>query len=458
MKTAFRLMTILLGLLAASGALAEELELTVYNNNLALVKETRILTLERGIGEYNCVGVPERLIPETVHFKSLTDPAGTAVLEQNYRYDLLDRGSLLKRYRGQEVKALVDDEWRTVTLLAHGHPGGEGQAIGRILEVDGEIHIEGFILPELPEGLLLEPTLLWLLDAKKRGRHEIELDYLTEGLGWRADYVAVIDNDNKLDLTSWVTLNNHSGRNYEDARLKLVAGDVQRVSSFRAQNARPEMAMDARSFGNAAKGFQEEEFFEYHLYTLGRPTTVLDKEQKQVELLSAAGVQAERRYVFASSSYQEDREPRALDVKIEFDNSENDGLGIPLPKGIVRVYQADKQGRLQFAGEDRIDHTPKDETLSLKLGTAFDLRGERVRTDLKQGRNGRITEQSYRITLRNHKGEAITVSVQEMAPSRQMWRIFNASHKWEKITSNRFEFEVQVPAAGETTITYTIRN
>ncbi len=438
-----------------SGAHAQEgIELTVYNNDLALVKELREINLQSGLGEYSFTGVPERLIPASVHLQSLRDPVGTRVLEQNYRYDLLNRGSLLERYRGQEVKALVDGEWRTVRLLAHGSPAVNSQPIGRILEIDGEIHIEGFILPKLPEGLLLEPSLVWRLDSRKSGAHEIELSYLTGGLSWQADYVAVIDDQDAMDLTGWVTLDNRSGMSYRDAKLKLVAGDVNRVPQRHGRSGKGvPMAMAMESDRG---GFEEEAFFEYHLYSLGRPSTVLDNEQKQVELLNAPDVEAERKYVFRSSSWQEDQQPRAVAVMMEFANDEDSGAGMPLPGGTVRVYQADKSGQLQFAGEDRIPHTPEGEQVRLKLGEAFDIRGERKSTDIqRQGRE--IVSRSFSITLRNHKETEIAVDIIEDTPGWQEWKVRNASHESEKRSARQLVFPVKVPAKGSVTVTYTLR-
>jgi hypothetical protein len=442
-------------LAACTGVHAEEgIELTVYNNDLALVKELRGIDLQRGLGEYSFTGVPERLIPASVHLQSLRDPAGTRVLEQNYRYDLLNRGSLLERYRGQEVKALVDGEWRKVRLLAHGSPAVDSQPIGRILEIDGEIHIEGFILPKLPEELLLEPSLVWLLDSRKSGRHEIELSYLTGGLSWQADYVAVIDDKDTMDLTGWVTLDNRSGMSYRDAKLKLVAGDVNRAPQRHGRGNKG-FPMAAMALESERGGFEEEAFFEYHLYSLGRPSTVLDNEQKQVELLNAPDVSAERKYVFRSGSWQEDQQPRAVAVMMEFANDEDSGAGMPLPEGTVRVYQADKSGQLQFAGEDRIPHTPEGERVRLKLGDAFDIRGERKQTDT-QRRGREIVSRSFSITLRNHKDTAIAVDIIEDVPAWQEWKLRNASHDYEKRSARQVAFPVAVPAKGSVTVTYTL--
>jgi len=446
MKT---MITIACLLACATTAAGQTLELTVYNSDIALVKEVRSIELAEGVQEFPYAGVPKQLIPESVRFRSLRDPDGTRVLEQNYRYDLLDRASLLERYKGKEVLAKVGDSWKTVRLLAHGTPTDD-EPLGRILQVEGEIHIEGFILPALPEGLLLEPSLVWLLDADQAGEHEVELSYLTNSIGWRADYVAVVGENNTLDLTGWVTLNNRSGMNYENARLKLVAGDVNRV--HRGGPVKGAKYMVETMSARADDGFQEEGFFEYHLYTLGRPTTVLDNEQKQVELLSADGIDAQRIYTFRARTGQTDVAPRGVTVALEFMNSKEAGAGLALPGGIVRVYQADQGGQLQFAGEDRLAHTPVDEEVRLRLGEAFDIRGE-------QESNGliKLGEHSWRqqaeIELRNHKENAVTIEVIVNVVARE-WSVTEASHDHERHGARELVFQAQVPAGGETKITY----
>lgn len=436
----------------AAAAHGQSMELTVYNSDIALVKEVRPLELERGVQEYAFTGVPKQLVPESLRFRSLRDPDGTRVLEQNYRYDLLDRASLLERYKGKEVLAQVGDSWKTVRLLAHGNPTDD-EPLGRILQVGDEIHIEGFILPALPEGLLLEPSLVWLLDADEAGKHDVELSYLTNGIGWRADYVAVVGDDDALDLTGWVTLNNRSGMNYENAKLKLVAGDVNRV---RRPGPAPRYMTDEMDVALAkqAGGFQEESFFEYHLYSLGRETTVLDNEQKQVELLNADGVDAERVYTFRTHTGSTDREARAVTVTLEFMNSEQDGAGMALPGGIVRVYQADSGGQLQFAGEDRLSHTPVDEKVKLKLGEAFDIRCQQTSKGMVK-----LGERSWRqpaeISLRNHKETDITIDVVVQIGARE-WSVSRASHDHEERSRNELLFRVDVPARSETKLTYEV--
>jgi len=452
-----KVMLLSLVLSTASASWAGELEVTVYNNGVGLVKEIRQLPIQRGLHELAYPGVAERLQPETVHFLDLDDPKGTAVLEQNFRYDLLNRESLLERYRGKEVKALVDGRWKTVRLLAAGSPPSQSTPIGRILDVDGEIHIEGFILPALPEGLLLKPSLVWLIDAGKGGDHDVELSYLTEGLSWQADYVAVVDSKDMLDLTAWVTLDNRSGRDYENARLKLVAGTVKRVGPGPVGHTK--YSMDSVGIEREAPqaGFSQEDFFEYHLYSLGRRTTILDREKKQVELFDKSGTRAARRYLFESWYRAEDPDPRALDVSLEFENSKKKGPGVPLPKGVVRVYMEDEAGQLQFAGEDAIAHTPEDEKVRLKIGQAFDLRGEHQVLRVDRKKKGRVREMDVEITLRNHKKKAVTMTAVEDIPGGSQWKLLAHSHDFERLSNGKLQFEVEVPAKGETRIDYTIR-
>jgi hypothetical protein len=263
----------------------------------------------------------------------------------------------------------------------------------------------------------------------------------------------VVGEGDALDLTGWVTLNNRSGKRYPDARLKLVAGDINRVKppSPRYAKGQAEMAMMARD-----GGFQEESFFEYHLYSLGRKVTLSDNEQKQVELLRAEGIRAQRKYVFNSNVWQEDGQPRAVAVTMEFANDEDSGAGMALPKGTVRVYQADESGQLQFAGEDQIPHTPEGERVRLKLGDAFDIRGERVQTAIDR-RGNQIFSRSFEITLRNHKDSAITVEVVEATPPYLEWSVRDASHGYERRSSRELVFSVEVPAKGEAALTYTLR-
>jgi hypothetical protein len=302
-------------------------------------------------------------------------------------------------------------------------------------------------LAELPEGLITRPTLVWTLDSDVSGSQQAEVRYLTKQINWHAEYVATIAADEtKLELAGWVSIDNRSGATYKDAKLKLIAGDVNRVQEQRYS--RPEMAM-LRAGTKADAGFEEKEFFEYHLYTLPRPSTIRDNEIKQLALFAPANVTAKK--IFTYNGAQDGKKVR---VNMEFVNSESAGLGMPLPKGVIRVMKADTDGSLEFIGEDRIDHTPKNEKVRVYLGNAFDIVGERTQKDRRQITN-RTTEEDFEIVLRNHKSEAVTVVVSE----RQWgdWDIVANSHEHTKKDANTSEWQIDVPVDGETKLTYTVR-
>lgn len=439
----------------------QEVHLTVYNDNLALVREVRTVALPRGLLNLEYADVAAQIDPTTVHIASLTDPSAVAVLEQNFEFDLLSPDRLLENFIGRTINFTTrssTDPDRTVTragtlLSVQG---------GRIVETDGQIFInpDGEISVEADTGSLrARPTLVWLLRSADAGEQSLEASYLTGGISWEADYVAVInEDDTRLGLTGWVSIDNRSGATYRDARLKLVAGTVHRAPPD-AQFAGELMARTAAPA--AAPQFQEEQFFEYHLYTLQRPATVRDRQIKQMTLLTAEGVDILKRYIFESPQiwpgYQAPGrrgQPEHVQVRIEFDNSEANHMGMPLPQGTVRMYRADAEGALQFVGEDRIQHTPRDERLRLRVGEAFDIVAERIQTDFQQLLGDR-TQQSWEVTVRNHKDEAVRVTLVEHATGD--WEIVTSSHPFEKIQQDTFETTVEVPARGETVVTYTIR-
>ncbi|MEE9207528.1 MAG: DUF4139 domain-containing protein, partial [Gemmatimonadota bacterium] len=315
------------------------------------------------------------------------------------------------------------------------------------------------IFPEVPENLIARPTLLWLLNSRT-DQPRAEVSYLTSGLNWKADYVMVVDDkDEHGDLTGWVTLTNQSGTSFKNAQLKLVAGDVQRVVG-RARNRRDYDMLRAAAVAEDAAGFAEEGFFEYHLYTLGRPTTVLQNEQKQVRLLEASGFDIDKRLIFYGApyyyrgSYGQVMSNQKVGVFLDFENSETNQLGMALPAGIVRVYKKDSSGAQQFIGEDRIDHTPRDETLRIKMGEAFDVVGDRKQMEYSVI-SSCVSESSWEIELRNHKDEAVEVDVME--PIGGDWRILSSSHQATKLDANTFRFRVDIPSRGETTIRYRVR-
>lgn len=460
-------------LAAALASAASATEVTVYNSNLGLVKETRPFSLKTGVNELKVEDVAAQIDATSVHFKSLTAPDAVTVLEQDFRYDLASPDAILNRYLGKEIElerpiGRDGDKRETIKGVLLSNAGG------RVLQSNGKILINpqgSPVLPELPEGLLTKPTLVWKLNATKGGQHQGEISYLTAGMSWSADYVLVVDKDDaKGDLTAWTTVTNNSGATFKDAKLKLVAGDVHRAPVYAPRSymyAKGAMAMDA-----AAPAMRESAFFEYHIYTLARPTTLADNSSKQVEMASAAGIPIKKMFVydgaqgvgwsaFGDSGYWDPnygmQSGKKVSVFLEFQNEKSEGLGIPLPKGRVRVYKADDEGSLQFAGEDSIDHTPKDEKVRVKMGEAFDVVGERKRTDYSSDMNKRRFEETFEVRLRNHKDSDATVTVVEHLYRWTNWKITDSSAKYTKKDAQTVEFEVPVKKDGEAVVTYTVK-
>src|SRR5271168_723615 len=370
-----------------------DLNVTVYNSNIALVRDVRNLTLPNGSFRLKFMDIAATVNPATVHFRSLTDPDKLGVLEQNYEYDLLEPAKLLHKYVGKEVTLVrsYQDNGTTkheeikATLLSDNN--GQVWKIGNDIVTGG--YAESYRFPDIPANLYDRPTLLMSLENSGSRKQQIEASYLASNLSWNSDYVLTVARDDKAaDLDGWVTLVNNSGTAFHNARLQLVAGDLNRVQ----ERGRNEM-MDARIMAKAAPAaaqFQQENFSEYHLYTLGRRTSVEDKETKQISLLQGSGVPVEKIFVVNGQNYyyhnrQNPGSPIKDSVMVfyKFKNDEKAGLGIPIPAGNVRVYQKDSKGGILFVGEDRIDHTPKDENISVHIGNAFDVVSERKQTDFK---------------------------------------------------------------------------
>jgi len=331
-----------------------------------------------------------------------------------------------------------------------------------VLNPSGQISLE-----KMPEGLHPKPTLNWLLECDRAGEQQAEISYMTDGIGWKADYVALVNaDDSALDLSGWVTLTNNSGKTYKDASLKLMAGDVHRVE-LRARGGAGSRAM-ARLEDAGEPQFEEKAFAEYHLYTLGRRTTIKDRQIKQVELLNASNVPCEKKYLFDmmrgftpwwSGPMTDDysvAEKGKVNVFILFKNDEKSHLGMPLPAGRVRLFKMDK-GDMEFVGEDSIDHTPKDEKLEILMGSAFDIAGERKRTNFVSGRGAKWMEESFEITLRNHKKEPVTVNAREHLFRWTNWKIVAESQDHNKLDAQTIEFPVTLQPDEEKTVTYTVR-
>lgn len=459
---------------AADGASGpKSVQLTVYNGNFALVKDVRALDLKDGVNSIDVEDVAARIDPTSVLFKSLTSPNSVSILEQNYQYDLISPNNILDKSVGRRVVFTTFDQNgapHTQAGVLLNPPKNGGVVIktddGRlVMNPSGQISLE-----KMPEGLHPKPTLNWLLQSSKAGGQDAEISYITDGIGWRADYVALVNtNDTALDLSGWVTLNNQSGATYNDAKLTLMAGDVRRVREEMAGRAGGDMlyAMSA-----AAPQFEEKSFFEYHMYTMERPTTIRDNETKQLSLLTAANVPVKKEYIYDGrrewwSNWwypgRTDYNPgggydtsnyHKVNVVLELENSKKNHMGMPLPAGKIRVYKLDEAGSQQFVGEDKIDHTPKDEKIRLYVGDAFDIVGDYKRTDFKQISKSTI-EETFEVKIRNHKEAPVTVNAVDHVWSD--WKVTKTSHKFTKIDAHTIEFPVNIAKDGEATVTYTIR-
>ncbi|MEA3343026.1 MAG: DUF4139 domain-containing protein [archaeon] len=433
---------------------AESVDVTVYNSDLGVVKEVRTEELDAGHNMVYFKGVASQIDPTSVHFKDLTYPK-SIVLEQNYEYDLVSKEKLFQKYIDREITIRINNgdrtETKTGTLLSHsGNQVILKDASGKILILNAD-EVE---LPALPKGLITQPTLKWLVNSAATGNHSIELSYMTGGMNWNANYVAVVDKDDKkTDLTGWVTVNNNAGTTFENARLKLVAGDVHRVQkAIPAPRAMYDIAEEKAEGGQ----FQEEQLFEYHMYTLQRPTTLQNNQQKQVTLFNAPDVSVVKEFVFdpARRYYWQSSDSTKINVMLNLRNSEENGMGLPLPKGTVRVYKKDSEGKLQFIGEDSIDHTPKDEEIRLYLGNAFDLVGEKKQTKYTRI-SDHVSETSYEVELRNHKDEDVYINVIEHPYGD--WEVTATSDPYDKKSTNKLQWTLKVPKDGTKTLTYTIR-
>lgn len=446
----------------------------------AVVKQERNVDITEGVGTVRFTDVAARIEPTTVTFESLTDPADTRVLEQNYQFDLLSREKLMERFLDKQLDLVqVQGDKTTIitgTLLSSTSDGVILRlADGRVQVVQGYTNA---LLPELPGGLITRPTLVWRVAAKQGGQHKTRVTYQTEGITWWADYNIVFAegkdaNSGKLDIGAWVSILNKSGAGYPDAKLKLIAGDVHRAPKAQPMPmARKLMAMDMAEAAPGA-GFEEKAFFEYHLYTLGRPTTIADNSTQQIELFATArNVPAEKVLVYYGlpTGYRgffpnpmTDRNfgtemNKKVDIYLRFKNSKENNMGIPLPSGRIRVSKQDPADQtLEFIGEDTIDHTPKDEEVLIKLGSAFDVVGERRQVDFKVDVARSWMEETIEIKLRNHKTEPVKVLAKENLFRWLNWEIKDASHKYEKADARTIHFPVQIKPDGEEVITYTVR-
>ena len=437
---------------------------TIYNEDLALIKDTRKVMLDSGANRLALRDVSGRMRPETALLRSLSHPGSFDLLEQNFDFDLLTPAKLIEKYVGRTVRVVRThpttgaESIETAQVLSAS--GGVVLKIGDRIEtgVPGRIAFDG-----VPGNLRDRPTLVTELQSKRPGAQTLELSYLTGGLSWQADYVAELNaDDSALDLNGWVTLTNRSGTPYAHAKLQLVAGDVNRVrDEMRRANAAGAVMARAEK---AAAPMAQEALFEYHLYTLGRPTTLADNQTKQVALLGATAVPVRKELLLSGSDYYyrssvgDIGQKLKTAVYVEFANCDSSHLGQPLPKGVVRVYKRDSAGNAQFVGEDRIDHTPKNEKVRLHLGDAFDVTADKKQTDFRRRERvntaSYVFESAYEIVLRNAKSEAVSVTVREPVPGD--WTMLEESQPHAKVAAGTAEWRVSVPASGTTTLKYRV--
>jgi len=445
---------------------------TVYNEGTALVRDRRVFDIPAGVSTIDFTDVAASIDATSVSFVSLTDPDGTSVLEQNYVYDLVNSSALLERYVDQTITVTADDG--TVfngTLLS-----GRSDIIlrnddGQVIVLD-PAQVRDIQFPALPDGLITRPTLRWLVASAEGGQQTVELTYLTGGISWVADYNVLLGKDNTtLDLNGWVTLNNTSGTSYEDAQLKLVAGDVNRVSAPQVVPQAEFAEADALRSAPAGGGVEQREFFEYQLYEVERQVTIADNETKQVEFVTGANIPANTYFVYDATGqffygyggpisdpgYGNAQGVTTVQNYLEFSTGEDDGLGADLPAGRIRVYQEDVDGAALLIGENRIDHTPEGETVDIYLGNAFDLVGERTQTDFNRISDN-VLQETFEIRLRNRKDdETVEIRVPERLYRWSNWEILESSLPFEQLNSSTIEFRADVPPGEEVVLTYTVQ-
>ena len=436
-------------------------EVTVYNTDLALVKDVRSILLKEGQGELRFMDVASAIRPETVHVKSLNDPRSLAILEQNYEYDLISPEKLLEKFVGRTVKIEVWNDYQGKKEIVEGTLLSTNN--GLVFDIGGQIYLNypGLkIVPSIPDNLYARPTLAWLYANSAKEKHNVEVSYLTKGMTWKADYIFVLDDaDAAADLTGWVTLNNRSGAAYRDATLKLIAGEVQTVADI-LPPPMMRMAMGG-AVPEAAPAFVEESFFEYHIYNLSRKTTIGNNQTKQISLLEAFGTKIGKEYItrgerrYFTSSLQRGLLKQKVDVVISFKNSEENNLGMPLPKGIIRLYKKDSKGGLQFIGEDRIDHTPRNEEVRLRVGEAFDVVAERRQTRYKKLADN-LYETSWELIVRNRKKEE-SVVVSFMEPVWGDWEVIASTHPYEQADAFTLRFDVPAKPDEEVVVKFSLR-
>ncbi len=436
-----------LAALALPFAATADVIVTVYNSNLGVVSETRQLDFQKGVNQLAFKDVPALIDASSVRFELLNQKSSVAILEQNYAFDLVNPDQMYAKYIDKDIE-LIDKDGKVFTGTLLAYSGGSAtlkDSAGKVKIVLLN-NISEVNFPALPEGLITRPTLFWIYKSDVTGKLDSRVSYQTTGLNWTAEYVGVLDQaEAKLDLSGWASINNNSGKTYDDATLKLIAGEISRVGAGYPQPMLKSMA----SAEAAAPGFEEKAFFEYHMYTLPRKATISDKEIKQISLFEPAHTTVQKVFVF-----QPEQNPTQVKVAVKFRNSQQTGLGMPLPAGRIRMFKADQDGSLVLLGEDMIDHTPKDEELDVKVGYAFDISAEERLANQTRISN-RVEERDFEEEIRNHKSEPITVQIEKKLWG--FWEVVQSNYDYKKKDARTLTFDVPVKANDTTVVKYKVR-
>lgn len=442
------------------------IEITVYNSDMGFVKETREINVNAGENELQVADVAAQINPVTVHAKSIDSPDDFLVLEQNYEYDLISHQKLMEKYVGKTLKIIDRNEYKDRNTVVDAQLLSAND--GEVYKIGNQIYLghPGIkVLPELPENFVDKPTLIWKLKTRKEKKHLVEISYLTNGISWNADYVLVCSSGGKNgDLSGWVTINNNSGAGFNNAVLKLVAGNVNQLVERNAEFGlrRNKVSMAYGVAADAAPQFTEESIHEYHMYDLQRKTTLKNNQTKQISLLGATNLKLDKEYVVSGNTYTHygtrrytnDDYKVPVNVYVVFRNSAENGLKMPLPSGTVRMFTADSKGSQQFIGEDHIEHTPENEKVRLKSGEAFDIVAEIKQTKFKQA-STQLYESEWKVNLRNHKNEAVTVDV--VMPMTGNWKIEEANFEHENVDAFKVKFKIPVKKQGDAELIYKLR-
>lgn len=451
----FIILTVLLstfGNTAAQESARSSVNVTVYNADLGVIRDTRRLNIKQGESEIAITDVAQLIDPTTVHINFDGE-----VLEQNYQYDLVNLEKILQKYTDQEVQ-LIGEKEEVLTGKLLSSYGGQivlQKSDGGLIMLTG-LEKYRISVNKLPEGLITRPTLLWRVISNTSRAQDVEISYQTRGLNWHTEYVAVLnENDTRLDLKAWVSIENHCGMSFNDASLKLVAGDLNLLPRAAEGYGADQIMMKQETMARRPQ-FAEQEFFEYHMYNLERKVSLANNETKQISLFEASNVPAVKKYLYRSGarySYRGGQTGPKVSVVMEFDNKQSNNLGMPMPKGVARVYKSDGKS-VEFIGEDQIEHTPREEKIKLKIGDAFDIVAEETQTDSKRI-SDRVHEESYEIKLRNRKKENITVEVERYLGLN--WEVLDSSIEYKKKDAQNITFSVPVKSNEETTLKFRVR-